>query len=132
MAVKEPKYLVNPKTGCWEWQLSQTTKGYGKLRHEGRTRQAHIVYFELECGAVPKGRVLDHLCKNKVCVNPAHLEPVLHQVNVQRAGKLTPQKVNEIRSWYRTGATQTQIAEYFGVGQGHVSRIISLKTWQNV
>jgi hypothetical protein len=71
--------------GCWEWIGYVDGSGYGRFR--GRHRQwesAHRWFFEFLVGPVPDGMELDHLCRNRRCVNPRHLEPVTHRVNVLR------------------------------------------------
>lgn len=71
--------------GCWEWAGEKSHLGYGKLwRPNGLSRQAHRIAYELFVGDVPKGLVLDHICRNRVCVNPAHLEPVTQGENLRR------------------------------------------------
>src|SRR4051812_37511182 len=71
------EYIVDEATGCWVWQLATDTRGYGTTSFNGRrTVKAHIASYEKHVGPVPEGLELDHLCRNKGCVNPAHLEPV--------------------------------------------------------
>ena len=76
--------------GCWRWDGSLTSTGYGRIGHGGRvenggTRErAHRVTYRLLRGPIPEGTELDHLCRNTRCVNPEHLEPVSHRVNIQR------------------------------------------------
>ena len=66
---------------CWEWIASAGGGGYGQFRD----RQAHQVAWELWGNPpVPVGLELDHLCRNRRCVRPSHLEPVTHQVNILR------------------------------------------------
>lgn len=77
------------KTGsCWLWLGAlHPTAGYGRIRLAGRgapTVPAHRVAYELLVGPIPDGLVLDHLCRNRGCVNPAHLEPVTNGENVRR------------------------------------------------
>ncbi|WP_088256981.1 HNH endonuclease signature motif containing protein [Fimbriiglobus ruber] len=72
-------------TGCWIWQGASTTLGYGQIWKKGKNILAHRAVFEMFKYAVPKGFELDHLCRNKSCVNPQHLEVVTHSENLLRA-----------------------------------------------
>ncbi len=75
----------NPELGqCWEWIAGKNHQGYAKFKWEGRTRSGHIFAYEYFIGPVPEGFQLDHLCRNKSCVNPWHLEPVTGSINVFR------------------------------------------------
>lgn len=69
--------------GCWLWQ-NPRPHGYGQIRVGKRQRIAHRVIYELYVGPVDDGLELDHLCRNRSCVNPDHLEPVTHSENVRR------------------------------------------------
>jgi hypothetical protein len=77
--------------GCWEWLAAKERTGYGTFfcRHViGRgtaiPERAHRVAYELLVGPIQAGLTLDHLCRNRGCVNPAHLEPVTRGENVRR------------------------------------------------
>lgn len=74
---------------CWAW-TGGGPPSYGRFGIGGRTHLAHRVAYELMVGPIPDGLDIDHLCRNKVCVNPAHLEPVPHAVNVRRGPKPKP------------------------------------------
>lgn len=70
--------------GCWEWTARRHDQGYGQFRVAGKTLRAHVFAYENLVDAVPEGLVLDHVCRNEWCVNPACLEPVTQRVNVLR------------------------------------------------
>ena len=83
------EYQVNELTGCWEWNRALTDEGYGKgFRKDISTRFAHRALWIEKNGPVPEGMELDHLCKNKRCVNPTHLEPVTHKINMDRSDRI--------------------------------------------
>lgn len=70
--------------GCWVWTAA-TVKGYGRFALAGMPGAlAHRVSYTITRGPIPDGLTLDHLCRNRACVNPDHLEPVTVQVNTLR------------------------------------------------
>lgn len=75
----------DPFGGCHLWSAGLTADGYAKTWLNGKNRLAHCVIYEALHGAVPAGLELDHLCRNRCCVNPAHLEPVTGPENQRRA-----------------------------------------------
>lgn len=74
---------VEKTDGCWLW-AGYPTGGYGRIRVDGRRMAAHRFAYELLVGPIPDGLVIDHLCRNPLCVNPAHLEATTQQINVLR------------------------------------------------
>jgi hypothetical protein len=80
-----------PELGpCWVWTGARNqVSGYGRVTYRSapgqcRAEYAHRVAYWLIHGPVPDGKELDHLCRNKACARPSHLEPVTHLVNVRR------------------------------------------------
>lgn len=71
-------------TVCWLWTGHCWQNGYGAIANQKRDHLAHRVGYELLVGPIPEGLQLDHLCRNRRCVNPAHLEPVTNQENRRR------------------------------------------------
>ena len=72
------------ETPCWVWTACTRKDGYGSILVDRIARLAHRVGYELTHGTIEKGLTLDHLCRNRACVNPAHLEPVEFKENVLR------------------------------------------------
>lgn len=72
---------VNKSEGCWIWSGAHFWAGYARVKYHGRDGVAHRVAWILTHGPVPDGLELDHLCRNRGCVNPSHLEPVTHREN---------------------------------------------------
>lgn len=85
------KYVIDGASGCWNWTASTDGRGYGRIQmgrvtaggHRAPAR-AHRVMYELLVGEIPVGLQIDHLCRNRRCVNPAHLEVVTSQENTRR------------------------------------------------
>lgn len=78
------RYEVQPD-GCWRWQGSLNHAGYGRIKLRDRWQAIHRAVYEAHRGPIPDGLELDHLCRNRACVNPDHLEPVARQENIRRA-----------------------------------------------
>jgi hypothetical protein len=68
---------------CWVWTSAQR-RGYGYFRLRGANVPAHRWAYEAMIAPIPAGLQIDHLCRNRLCVNPYHLEPVTAKVNIQR------------------------------------------------
>ena len=90
------KVSVDP-SGCWLWTAFKSEKGYGQfgVREQGqrRTVRAHRYAYESIVGPIPSGLTLDHLCRVRHCVNPAHLEKATVRVNVLRGDGITARQL---------------------------------------
>lgn len=80
--IGESKYN---NTFCWEWTGFINKDGYGQCYFNKKTWRAHRLIFTIFRGSVHNGLECDHLCRNSKCVNPWHLDPVAHKINIQRA-----------------------------------------------
>lgn len=82
---------------CWEWSGSVCSK-YGRYKlSDGGSHAAHRIAYALLHGAIPDRLILDHLCQNKICVNPDHLEPVTVMENARRAFALKAgQRISDV------------------------------------
>ena len=82
---------VNRTSACWLWEAALSTRGYGRITIAGRQYQAHRLAYESLVGPIPEGRQVDHLCRVRRCVNPAHLEIVTGRENVLRGNTIVAQ-----------------------------------------
>lgn len=82
------KVAVTP--ACWLWLGAQhTKKGYGRFDANGKRYVAHRFAWEVTGGMIPDGMQLDHLCLNKMCVNPDHCEAITDEEHGRRSGRMS-------------------------------------------
>ncbi len=127
-------YDIDKQTECWIWKQYISPKGYGQLTYKQKVYRAHRFFWLQYNGSLPnwnKREVLDHLCKNKLCVNPSHLESTTVSINTRRgkSAKLNSKDIDKIKLLKSNGKRQIDIAKIFNINQCHVSRIVNSLRW---
>ena len=113
LAERLDAYSAPDSRGCLVWQRSTVTNGYGSIT--GST-SAHRAAYELFYGPIPAGLTIDHICRNRRCVNPLHLDAVTHRENMQRSWSVR-------RTWRVPGLIKTsEAAAILGVDKVTVNR----------
>ena len=136
------RVMIDPVTGCWNWQLYITPKGYGRAYYRSRSQRAHKLAYTVFVGPVPDGLQLRHQCHNNSCCNPAHLLVGTAQDNRdddKRDGhqhgtaKLTAAQVAEIKRLLALRVyTHRQIGTMFGMSQQAIGNISRGQTWSHI
>lgn len=132
----EQRVSHDPENGCWNWQRAKMANGYGQMydKAQRRVRAAHRVYYENFKGPIPPHLKLDHLCRNRACVNPEHLEAVTNAENSRRGlrAKLSSEDVSTIRKEFASGGvTKVQLAREFGVHWNQIALILAGRSWRD-
>ena len=113
--------LVDRGPDCWLWTGLIDRYGYGR-RHTGGEILAHRIAYRLVVGPIPAGLQLDHLCRNRRCVNPAHLEPVTGRENLRRS-PLMPGIARAARTTCRNGHPYDDANTRVSVGPNGTGRV---------
>ena len=137
------RYVIDPQTGCWNWQGTLSRQGYGEFRWRGTSYRASRIALELDGRPVPADLHACHHCDNPACVRPSHLyvgtskdnardaadRGLLRRGELHPQAKLTESQVRKIRS---AVGTLKVIAAQFDVSPSAVSFIRKRKSWAHV
>jgi hypothetical protein len=130
------KYIIDNITNCWNWNQAKFKGGYGIGFKAGiKSRLAHRIFYQLKYGLIPDDIELDHLCRNRACVNPDHLEPVTKTINQRRGlkSRITLDIAKQIKILAKDGVvSQREIAKQYGVSQRLVWNILHELTWKEI
>lgn len=132
-AMAYTRHVVDEATGCWEWQGHRARNGYGKFydAESGHVVLAHRAYYERHISAIPVGLQIDHLCRNRGCVNPEHLEVVEQTENVRRgsSARFTPADVRMIRE---SPKSSYELARELDCDPSWLTKIRRREAWKDV
>lgn len=137
--------FIRAESGCWLWQASLDSSGYGVLWDGAKNQKAHRVSWNLHNGEIPAGMCVLHRCDMPACVNPAHLFLGTNDDNVadkvakgrghRPTGTRNPKarlSIEQVLAIRHDERVQQVIADDYGIAQTLVSKIKSRTLWSHV
>lgn len=120
------KIQVDTTTDCWNWRGYVDKGGYGRISLYGKQESAHRVFYALKIGPIPRGKAkdipqIDHLCKNRRCCNPEHLELVSFKENILRGD--SPSALHAKQVLCKRGHTLPTYPNYYRKNSGRSERV---------
>jgi hypothetical protein len=120
-------YRIEPDSGCWLWTGFITKRGYPRATRGGKNSWAHRAVYEQLVGPIPPDCDLHHLCENRACVNPDHLQPRLASEHRGRPGSLTVDQLELLWDLLGERVPLDEIADRIGVSRRFI-RNVKLQT----
>ena len=128
-----------PFSGCWIWLASLGSHGYGNSCFEKKATVAHRLSYTAFKGKIDDGKLIQHSCDNRWCVNPDHLSQGTDASNAQdkaikgkAARVLCAEDIKAIRSMYLNGEKIRPIARAKSVSQRLIQQILRGNVWKHV
>ena len=137
---------INKTDTCWLWQGAISSKGYGRMRQDGKHISTHRYIFKMAYGEIPDGLFVLHDCDTPACVRPAHLFLGTQQDNIDdminkgrkaigskvNSSKLKESDIPTIRKRLNNGEISSDIAIDYGVTSNAIAQIKTGKTWKHI
>lgn len=119
---------VVTESGCWQFTGTLHPSGYARFAYRSRTMAGHRLAYEAFVGPIPDGLTIDHLCRNKACLNPGHLEAVTMRENVMRSTGIAP--TNAAKTHCKRGHEFTPENTYFNYHGGRGCKTCASSRYQ--
>jgi excisionase family DNA binding protein len=117
--------------GCWTWTGPLLPNGYAQTSHFGQSKYVHRLSWEKANGPIPDGLVVDHLCRNRACLNPEHLEVVSNWENLRRGNTLVAfatadhgDYLTTTQAAKRLGLPRTTVRSWIASGKLPVAKVV--------